>query len=68
MKKLVPILFVSAFALALAGCSEPEPVDETVTGELTDSDPRVEQDDSPYDEYRFDVAEGWTITGDAELL
>ncbi|HBQ10468.1 MAG TPA: hypothetical protein DEF51_04510 [Myxococcales bacterium] len=66
MKKLVPILFVSAFALALAGCSEPEPVDETVTGELTDSDPRVEQDDSPYDEYRFDVAEGWTITGDMQ--
>ena len=66
MKKLATILFVSAFALAFAGCSEPDPVAENVTGELTEDDPRVEQDNSPYDEYRFEVAEGWTITGDMQ--
>ncbi len=61
MKKLATTL---TLALALVACSSPEPVDQTQTGELTDSDPRVPDDDSPYDEFTFDAGEGWTITGD----
>lgn len=57
MKKLV----VTIGLLALAGCTHPEPVDQTHEGELTDSDPKVEQDQSPYDEYTFDADEGWEV-------
>lgn len=63
MKKFVPTT-LGLIALALAGCSHPEPVDQTHNGELTDSDPKVEQDNSPYDEYTFDADEGWTITAE----
>lgn len=66
MKKLGLTTLSLAVALAFAGCSEPEPIDQTVNGELTDSDPRVDQDDSPYDEYTFEAGEGWTITGDLQ--
>ncbi len=63
MKKLM-LTTVSLVALALAGCSDPEPYDQTHNGTLEDSDPRVEQDNSPYDEYTFDAGEGWTITAE----
>lgn len=62
MKKLGITTLSLAVALAFAGCSDPEPVDQTVNGELTDDDSRVERDDSPYDEYTVEVGEGWTIT------
>lgn len=38
--------------------------DAHLTGALTDDDPRVEQDDSPYDEYLIEVRRGWTIEVD----
>jgi hypothetical protein len=38
--------------------------DRELEGELTDDDERVEQDDSPYDEYVLDVPQGWTIEVD----
>lgn len=63
MRKLV-LTTLALVALALAGCSDPEPYDQTHNGNLEDSDPRVEQDNSPYDEYTFDAAEGWTITAE----
>lgn len=63
MKKL-GIAGLSVIALALAGCSDPEPVDQTHTGQLSDDDPRVEQDDSPYDEYTFEAASGWNVVVD----
>ncbi len=63
MKKLAMITLSLALTIGIGACSEPEPVDETQTGELTDSDPRVVDDDSPYDEYSFEAGEGWTITG-----
>ena len=66
MKKLGLIIISMVFAVSLAACSDPEPVDETANGELTDDDPRVPDDDSPYDEYSFEAGEGWTITGDMQ--
>jgi len=66
MKKLGMITLSLALAIGIGACSEAEPVDQTETGELTDSDPRVPDDDSPYDEYSFDAEEGWTITGDMQ--
>ena len=63
MRKLV-LTTLSLVALALAGCSEPEPYDQTHNGNLEDSDPRVEQDNSPYDEYTFEAGEGWNITAE----
>jgi hypothetical protein len=65
MHKLV-ITTMALVAFALAGCSAPEPYDQTHTGELTDSDPRVEQDNSPYDDYTFEADQGWTITVDMQ--
>ena len=41
-----------------------EPHDQTYQGELTDSDPRVPDDDSPYDEYTLEADAGWTIAAD----
>ncbi|MBX3273371.1 MAG: PPC domain-containing protein [Sandaracinaceae bacterium] len=65
MKNLAINTFLAlTLALGLVACSSPEPVDQTVTGELTDSDPRVPDDNSPYDEFAFEAGEGWTITGD----
>jgi serine protease Do len=66
MKKLGLTTLSLAAALAVAGCSDPEPVDETITGELSDDDPRVEQDDSPYDQYELEAGQGWTITAEME--
>lgn len=65
MKKLALTLILSfTMAIGISACSSPEPVDQTQQGELTDSDPRVPDDDSPYDEYTLEAGEGWTITGD----
>jgi len=66
MKKLGMITLSLALAIAFAACSEAEPVDQTQQGELTDSDPRVPDDESPYDEFTFEAGEGWTITGDLQ--
>lgn len=52
--------------LALAGCSDPSPVDDTFEGELSDDDETVSQDQSKYDDYRFEAGENWTITVDME--
>lgn len=60
MKKVV-VAMLSFSALALAGCADPEPVDITHTGALEESDPRVKQDNSPYDEYTLEAGKGWTI-------
>lgn len=43
-----------------------EPVNMTVNGELTDQDPRVVADNSPYDEYTVEVGANWTITADMQ--
>lgn len=64
MKTQLTFAATLSIALGLGACSSPEPVDETVQGTLTDDDPKVEQDNSPYDEYRFDAGEGWTITAE----
>lgn len=40
------------------------PVDAVYSGSLTDDDPRVPDDDSPYDEYPIEVDGGWTIVAD----
>ena len=64
MKKLLTLTLALAMSIAFGACSDPEAVDQTVTGELSDSDPRVPDDDSAYDEYTFDAASGWTITAD----
>lgn len=47
--------------ISLVACGSPSPIDETQQGTLEDDDPRVEDDNSPYDEYQLDVGEGWTI-------
>ena len=44
------------------GCGSPDPVNQTHQGRLEESDPRLEQDNSLYDEYKFRAAEGWNIT------
>lgn len=66
MKKLTITTLALSLAFAFAACSGAEPVDETHQGELTDSDPRVPDDESPYDEYTFEAGEGWTITGEMQ--
>ncbi|MFK7988006.1 MAG: hypothetical protein AB8I08_18445 [Sandaracinaceae bacterium] len=52
--------------LAFAGCSDPSPVDDVFEGELSDDDETVGQDQSKYDDYRFEAGENWTITVDME--
>lgn len=47
---------------AIAGCGDPDPVDETHRGRLEEGDSVLEQDGSFYDEYAFKAAEGWNIT------
>lgn len=42
----------------------PSAAPRDITGALTDDDPRVPDDDSPYDEYPVDLEAGWTITVD----
>ena len=44
--------------------SPPTPVNQNQRGELTDNDRRHPQDNSPMDEYTFEVASGWEITVD----
>lgn len=53
-----------AAALLLAGCDAPQPYDETHEGTLTDEDEKVEDDDSPFDNYPFEADEGWIITAE----
>ncbi|HEY8431653.1 MAG TPA: hypothetical protein VIL20_24905 [Sandaracinaceae bacterium] len=53
---------LSIVVLALVGCSDPEPYDQVHDGVLEDGDERVDQDDSPYDEYTFRAGKGWTVT------
>ena len=55
---------VLAAVLALAACSAPEPVDQTHNGTLAAGDSTHPRDGSFYDEYKFDAAEGMTITID----
>jgi hypothetical protein len=60
-------LQITTLALAtglLTACSAPPPYDQTHQGELSDSDPKVRQDNSPYDDYEVPVDEGWTITAE----
>lgn len=66
MKNLTIATLSLTLAFALAACHEPEPVETSETGELTDSDPRVPDDDSPYDEYTFEAGEDWTIEASME--
>jgi hypothetical protein len=40
---------------------DPEPVAGALDGELTDDDPRIPDDDSPYDAYPVELAAGWQI-------
>lgn len=61
MKKLA---LVSLAIVALSACSDPEPYDQTHNGVLEDGDPRVQDDNSPYDEYTVEAGEGWTLTAE----
>jgi hypothetical protein len=63
MKKIV-VSTLSLASLIALGCSKPEPVDRNESGTLSASDPKVQQDQSPYDDYTFDADEGWLITGE----
>lgn len=40
---------------------DPEPIAGDLDGELTDDDPRVPDDNSPYDEYPIELAAGWQL-------
>jgi hypothetical protein len=57
------IVFAAAVAGLLGACS-PDPVNESHTGRLEESDSRHQADQSFYDEYKFKAKEGWTITID----
>jgi len=61
MHALIRLTTPMFLALSLLACGSPSPVDETREGTLEDDDPRVEDDNSPYDEYQLDVGEGWRI-------
>lgn len=51
------------FALvALAGCSKPEPISQTHQGRIETGDLVLSADNSLYDVYSFEAAEGMTIT------
>ncbi|MEM1417726.1 MAG: PPC domain-containing protein [Myxococcota bacterium] len=63
MTKLLRLSFLLAFSLAMA-CSSAEPVNQTHNGSLAQGDPQHPRDQSWYDEYEFQVEEGWTITVD----
>lgn len=59
MKQLV----IATLAFTLVGCgTTPGPYDEEKSGTLEDGDPRIPDDDSPFDDYTFEAAEGSTIT------
>jgi serine protease Do len=58
---------ISAFTLilalfALAGCSKPEPISQTHQGRIEAGDQVLSTDNSFYDVYSFEAAEGMTIT------
>lgn len=62
--KASTIFQFSALALLLVGaaaCSA-KPLDETHTGELTDTDDRREEDNSPYDTYTIRPRKGDRVT------
>lgn len=48
--------------LVLAGCSKPEPISETHQGRIEQGDQVLSIDNSLYDSYSFQAAEGMTIT------
>ncbi len=48
--------------LALAGCSKPTPINQNHTGRLETGDEVLTVDNSLFDKYEFDAAEGMTIT------
>lgn len=52
------------FAHELAAPSPTALGGDVIEGELTDDDPRVQQDDSPYDDYRFELAAGQRVVID----
>ncbi len=60
--------YLVALSLLLGACggSAPDPYNETHQGELTEEDPKVPEDQSPYDTYDFEADRGWTITVDME--
>ena len=56
-------LLIATLALSLLGCgATPGPYDETHTGTLEEDDTRIPDDDSAFDDYTFEAAEGSTIT------
>jgi len=60
--RITLIAAAATSALVLAGCGDPDPVNQTHNGELSEDDSKLPDDDSFYDEYTFEVAEGWPIT------
>jgi hypothetical protein len=64
MKKSLAHILVLLVALAACSGSDPDPYDQTHTGELTDDDPKVADDQSPYDTYEFEADRGWGITAE----
>lgn len=58
----ISIGLLSFALLALAGCSEPEPISETHQGRIEQGDQVLPVDNSLYDPYSFEAAEGMTIT------
>lgn len=55
------VLVLFAF-FALAGCSKPEPISQTHQGRIEQGDQVLQVDNSLYDSYSFEAAEGMTIT------
>lgn len=55
------VLVLFAFS-ALAGCSKPEPISQTHQGRIETGDQVLSADNSLYDAYSFEAAEGMTIT------
>lgn len=51
-----------AVAIAMIGCSKPEPINQTHTGRIETGDSVLQTDNSLYDAYPFKAAEGMTIT------
>lgn len=46
----------------LGACKKYDPVDTTQTGDLSDSDPRYYEDNTPYDEYPIQANSGMQLT------
>lgn len=58
---ITPVAFAATALLLTTACSKAEPLDETHNGELTDSDEKREEDNSPFDEYEFRVQSGMNV-------